>query len=132
MKVPKSAFHTVSLGVQLRTVRSPFTQSLLSLYSSWASYVPAKKEEEVDNEPGRASDRHCRPGRVRARDGGYSSWLKPPRRTRRRWHAVHIQEIFAGGVGRRASHKPGALVVGCVRALGNATKLRLRSVAGSS
>jgi len=50
----------------------------------------------------------------------------------RLWHAGHIREIFDGGVGRRASHGTGALVVGCVRALGNASKLRLRSAAGSS
>ena len=68
-----------------------------------------------------------------ARDGGYGSRLKPPTKLGRRWHAGHIRKVFdGGGVGRRASHESGALVVGCVRALGNATKLRLRSAAGPS
>jgi hypothetical protein len=48
----------------------------------------------------------------------------PPTKLGRRWHAGHIRKVFdGGGVGRRASHESGALVVGCVRALGNATKL---------
>ena len=43
--------------------------------------------------------------------------------------AVNIREVFAYGVGRRDSRGTGALVVGSVRALGDATELRLRSAA---
>jgi hypothetical protein len=45
--------------------------------------------------------------------------------------AVNIWEVFAYGVGRRDSRETGALDVGRVRALGNATELRLRSTARS-
>jgi hypothetical protein len=41
--------------------------------------------------------------------------------------AVNIREVFAHGVGRRGSRGTGALDVGSVRALGDATELRLRS-----
>jgi hypothetical protein len=46
--------------------------------------------------------------------------------------AVNIREVFAYGVGRRDSLRAGALVVGRVRALGDATELRLRSATRSS
>jgi hypothetical protein len=45
--------------------------------------------------------------------------------------AGNIREVFAYGVGRRESRGTGALDVGRVRALGDATELRLRSTARS-
>ena len=49
----------------------------------------------------------------------------------RRSSAANIREVFAYGVGRRDSRGTGALDVGHVHALGDATKLRLRSTARS-
>lgn len=43
--------------------------------------------------------------------------------------AVNIREVFAYGVAGRDSLRAGALDVGSVRALGDATGLRLRSAA---
>jgi hypothetical protein len=76
---------------------------------------------------------NSRPGRVGARAGGYGSRLNLPTKLGRRWHAGHIWKVFdGGGVGRRASHGTGALVVGCVRALGNAAEIQLRGAADPS
>jgi hypothetical protein len=46
--------------------------------------------------------------------------------------AVNFREVLAYGVGRRDSRGTGALDVGRVRALDDATELRLRSAARSS
>ena len=49
----------------------------------------------------------------------------------RQLSAVNTKEVFAYGVGRGDSRGTGALGVGRVRALGDATGLRLRSTARS-